>query len=216
MTRRSSILLVLAIGLLWLLLDQSTKYLAVADLTRLFPPDAAFGERVSLFLETRDLRHLARPPVQIAPLWEHLYVQNPSGAFGLLSGLPTGPRIAVLATVALLASLGLLWMAGRQTGGGWRLMLTRVGLALVLGGALGNLFDRIVHGYVIDFIHWHTDSFSWPPFNIADVGIVVGVFALLILLRNEETSPGKEKEQAPKAPKVPKAPRRRRAGRAAS
>lgn len=51
----------------------------------------------------------------------------------------------------------------------------------ILGGALGNLYDRIVHGYVIDFIHWHYQGRSWPIFNIADVAITVGV-GLMILL----------------------------------
>lgn len=51
----------------------------------------------------------------------------------------------------------------------------------ILGGALGNLYDRIVHGYVIDFIHWHYQDHSWPIFNIADVAITIGV-GLMILL----------------------------------
>lgn len=51
----------------------------------------------------------------------------------------------------------------------------------ILGGALGNLYDRIVHGHVIDFIHWHYQDKSWPIFNIADVGICVGV-GLMILM----------------------------------
>lgn len=53
--------------------------------------------------------------------------------------------------------------------------------ASILGGAMGNLYDRIVHGYVIDFIHWHYQEHSWPIFNIADVGICVGV-GLMILM----------------------------------
>lgn len=51
----------------------------------------------------------------------------------------------------------------------------------ILGGALGNLYDRIVHGHVIDFIQWHYQGKAWPTFNIADVAITVGV-GLMILL----------------------------------
>lgn len=58
--------------------------------------------------------------------------------------------------------------------------LTYLAYASILGGALGNLYDRIVHGHVIDFIHWHYQGYSWPIFNIADVGICIGV-GLLIL-----------------------------------
>lgn len=51
----------------------------------------------------------------------------------------------------------------------------------ILGGAIGNLYDRIVHGHVIDFIQWHYQGKSWPIFNIADVAITVGVGLMLLL-----------------------------------
>lgn len=54
------------------------------------------------------------------------------------------------------------------------------GLALILGGALGNLYDRAVHGYVIDFIDWHYAGWHWPAFNIADSAILLG--AILVVL----------------------------------
>jgi len=55
-------------------------------------------------------------------------------------------------------------------------------LALVLGGAIGNLIDRIAYGYVIDFIAWHIEDKYWPTFNIADVAISVGVGLMAIEL----------------------------------
>ncbi len=55
-----------------------------------------------------------------------------------------------------------------------------LGLALVLGGALGNLYDRITLGYVIDFLYFHYQTFYWPAFNVADSAICVGVAILLL------------------------------------
>ena len=55
-----------------------------------------------------------------------------------------------------------------------------IGLALVLGGAIGNLYDRLTLGYVVDFLYFHYENFYWPAFNVADSAICVGV-ALLFL-----------------------------------
>ena len=55
-----------------------------------------------------------------------------------------------------------------------------VGLALVLGGALGNVIDRVVHGYVVDFIYFHWRTWYFPAFNIADTAISIGAGCLLI------------------------------------
>jgi signal peptidase II len=196
-TPRNAFLLVLSIGLAWGLADQWTKYLAVRDLTHLFPEDAGLWERIRLFYGTHGLYPYAKPPVSIVPgVWNHVYVQNPAGAFGLLSGAGEGLRRVIFTGVAMAAAVGILWMAWRSHGPGMR--TTQLALALVFGGAIGNLIDRIVHGYVIDFIDWYvtfggglaarlcdgaaTCSKHWPAFNLADVGIVVGVFGLIFLL----------------------------------
>ena len=55
-----------------------------------------------------------------------------------------------------------------------------LGLALVLGGAIGNLYDRLTLGYVVDFLHFHYQTFAWPAFNVADSAICIGVVLLLI------------------------------------
>jgi signal peptidase II len=55
-----------------------------------------------------------------------------------------------------------------------------LGLALVLGGAIGNLYDRITLGYVVDFLYFHYEQFAWPAFNVADSAICVGVGSLLL------------------------------------
>ena len=58
--------------------------------------------------------------------------------------------------------------------------LFSLGLALVLGGAIGNLYDRVTLGYVVDFLYFHINTFYWPAFNVADSAICVGVGALLL------------------------------------
>jgi len=55
-----------------------------------------------------------------------------------------------------------------------------IALALVLGGALGNLYDRLVYGYVIDFIDWYVGDYHWPAFNIADASIFLGAVLLIL------------------------------------
>lgn len=62
-----------------------------------------------------------------------------------------------------------------------------LGLALVLGGAIGNLYDRVTLGYVVDFLYFHYQSFYWPAFNVADSAICVGVG--LLLLDSVKTAP---------------------------
>lgn len=65
-----------------------------------------------------------------------------------------------------------------------------LGLALVLGGAIGNLYDRVTLGYVVDFLYFHYQTFYWPAFNVADSAICVGV-ALLLLDSFKKDSPKK-------------------------
>jgi signal peptidase II len=99
---------------------------------------------------------------------------NPGVAFSFLAGAPDWTRW-LLAAIAVVASVFLVWMLKR---GGSRLLCA--GLALILGGALGNLWDRIVIGKVVDFLLFHYGAWSWPAFNVADSAITVGA-ALLIL-----------------------------------
>ncbi len=100
------------------------------------------------------------------------YVKNSGGAFGILGG-----QIAVLLAGSAVAIVFVLWvlLADVPT------LLTVVGCGLVLGGAAGNLLDRIAEGWVTDFLDlqfWPLQR--WPVFNVADVAIVLGVVALLL------------------------------------
>jgi signal peptidase II len=117
-------------------------------------------------------------PVEILPGCFHLiYVENLSAAFGLLSFLPFDARRYVLSGLALVAFCVLVFLlvSGRIQRG-W----TATAAGLIAGGALGNAIDRLRLGHVVDFIDWHiADHFHWNTFNVADSGIVVGVFLLL-------------------------------------
>jgi signal peptidase II len=64
--------------------------------------------------------------------------------------------------------------------------LLQIALSLILGGALGNLYDRIAFGYVVDFLEFYVGAYHWPSFNIADSAITVGVVLLAFeIIRNE-------------------------------
>ncbi|WP_027718141.1 signal peptidase II [Desulfovirgula thermocuniculi] len=113
--------------------------------------------------------------IPLLPRVFHLtYVRNPGAAFGILA-YQTGFFIGV----ALLVVLGVIWASRRLTEDRF---LTRLSLGLVMGGALGNLVDRLRYGLVVDFL----DFRIWPVFNLADTAIVVGTFFLLLALWREE------------------------------
>ncbi|MGH9867875.1 MAG: signal peptidase II [Candidatus Polarisedimenticolia bacterium] len=105
------------------------------------------------------------------------YVQNPGGVFGVFKGLEPVWR-SVLFTVVPVAAIVLIAVYA------WRVpatqTMTHVALALILGGAVGNLVDRVRLGYVVDFVDVHWRGWHWPAFNVADSAICVGVGLLLL------------------------------------
>ena len=122
----------------------------------------------------------------IRGFFELTYVRNTGAAFGIMAFARDSFRVPfLLASTA--AAIGLLVYFVRKTRDDEYLLL--VALAMVLGGALGNLADRLVYGYVIDFLYFHVREYYWPAFNVADSGITVGV-ALLgfdLLIRKRDT-----------------------------
>ncbi len=105
------------------------------------------------------------------------HVQNHGAAFGLLSDADLPYQSLLFSVLSLLALGAIAVYAFRLPA---EVRLPQFALSLVLGGALGNLIDRIRLGYVIDFIHVYWQHHQWPDFNVADSAISVGV-ALLIL-----------------------------------
>ncbi len=103
-------------------------------------------------------------------------VQNKGAAFGLGADSPsqwTGAMLIVFSIAALVVVSALLWRNSH------RMSSTGVGLALIMGGALGNLWDRVVDGQVVDFLDFYVSNYHWPAFNIADSAIVVGALLLV-------------------------------------
>lgn len=123
--------------------------------------------------------------VPVLPFFNLVMVWNPGVSYGLFpaSG-PEGTAILAALSIAAVAALGWwLWVSER-------LALT-IGLGLVIGGALGNLIDRLIYGQVADFFHFHGAGYDWYVFNVADAAITFGVIALLYdALLSAETKSG--------------------------
>jgi signal peptidase II len=116
--------------------------------------------------------------VPIIPnLFSLTYIRNPGAAFGLLAGSSNTFRMVFfgLTSIFALGLLGtiLLRMPERE----W---MGRLSVAGILGGAIGNLIDRLRYGEVIDFLDFYIESYHWPAFNVADSAITVGVTLLII------------------------------------
>ncbi len=140
----------LGVSLLVVIFDQLTKFLADSQLN--------YAE-----------------PLALLPSFNLTLLYNPGAAFSFLSDA-SGWQRWFFVTVSLLASVFLvLWLRKLKP----EQKLLALALALVLGGALGNLIDRLLLGHVVDFIQVYYKTFYWPAFNIADSAITVGA-ALLI------------------------------------
>ncbi len=112
----------------------------------------------------------------LLPLLNVTYVHNTGAAFSFLSSAGGWQRWFFVG-IALIASITLtVWLSRLKSSERWM----AVTLSLILGGAIGNLFDRISYGYVIDFIDVYYQAWHWPVFNIADCAISVGVVMMLI------------------------------------
>ena len=115
--------------------------------------------------------------IDVVPgLFRLTHVQNQGAAFGLFSDSPSEWKAAMLIVFSLAALAvvsALLWKNGNS------LNATAVALSLVFGGALGNLWDRIASGRVVDFLDFYVGTHHWPAFNIADSAIVAGALLLL-------------------------------------
>ena len=126
-------------------------------------------------------------PVAILPSLNLVLVHNPGAAFGLLARAGGWQRwFFIVATVAI-AGFVAEWL--RRTAGTGRPWLAG-GLALVLGGALGNLFDRVTRGAVVDFIDVYYGRYHWPAFNVADAAITAG--AVILVLASFRAGPAGE------------------------
>ena len=146
-------------------LDQATKALVVA--------------RLELFE-----RHAWLPVLEVTRL------HNRGAAFSFLNDASGWQRYFFVGLAAAV-SIGIVYWLSRLTLAGNRLV--GGGLALILGGAIGNVIDRLLRGYVVDFIHFHWfESWYFPAFNVADSAITVGAALLILdsLLQSKPATPG--------------------------
>jgi len=136
----------------------------------------------------------SRGVVEVLPFFNLAMVWNRGVSFGLMAADgDLGRWLLVGLTVAI--SVGVLVWLRRATD-----VLTVLGLGLILGGAIGNIIDRIAYGAVADFVQLHAFGYSFYVFNVADAGITIGVALLLwdaILSGKDGVTPG-EGEQAPR------------------
>ena len=135
------------ITLLLVLIDQFTKWLVVRHIT--------LHETVTV----------------IPGLLNLTYVRNTGAAFGMLNASEFAHKPVVVAALALLALVGIVWYAQKFAGDAWA---GRYGFALIVAGAVGNLIDRLARGFVVDFVDFHTAGWHFWAFNIADAAINVG------------------------------------------
>lgn len=126
--------------------------------------------------------------VVIPKVFRLTHVLNTGAAFSMFesSASPTLVRSLLIAfsVLAVVVVLTLLWKMGQSV------TMTSVALALILGGAIGNLYDRIRLQYVVDFLEVHILKYHWPDFNVADSAIVVGACLLLLEMLKPQSKRG--------------------------
>jgi signal peptidase II len=128
--------------------------------------------------------------VLIPGLLNLVHTSNPGVAFGLFadSSTPWLAPVLIVFSVTVIALLAWLLLTGRA--GGW---LAQCGLALILGGAAGNVLDRVLHRSVTDFIDFYIGSHHWYTFNVADSAIVVGAGLVILELFRDWRHPNQER-----------------------
>ncbi|MFP4321521.1 MAG: signal peptidase II [Anaerolineales bacterium] len=168
-TRPTHWLLLAGVVAVTLILDQITKAAVVANL--------------SLYEDWT-------PIPALAEFFQITYTRNTGAAFGLF---PTASNVFLV--VAVIASGVIIYYYRQIRGNAW---LLRIGMGMMMGGALGNALDRITRGYVVDFLHvfYEPIGFNYPVFNLADSGIVIGVFLLILLLGRHIEVDDKEENAA--------------------
>ena len=136
---------------------------------------------------TKALVEHAIPERAVIPILPHclnfVHNRNPGAAFGLFADSPASWKTALLVVVSAALLVFVVVMVWRSKHLPWE---SGVGLAMILGGALSNLADRIRFGRVVDFIDVYARSYHWPSFNLADSAIVVGAGFLIFHLFSSE------------------------------
>jgi len=115
----------------------------------------------------------------VAGFFDITHIHNPGGAFGLMANMGAGIRTVVFLFISSLA-VGLIFYLYIKTPRTHSFLA--IGFALIFGGAIGNLIDRVRFGFVVDFLDVYVKSLHWPAFNIADSAITVGILIFIFHL----------------------------------
>lgn len=128
--------------------------------------------------------------VEVAPFFNIVLAWNKGVSFSLFHPQALAPWVLTLVALLICAVI-LHWISMEND------PKTRNCFGLILGGALGNVIDRVIHGAVVDFLDFHVGIHHWPAFNIADSAICVGAFFILfwnIFILSPDTAPASKKE----------------------
>lgn len=128
-------------------------------------------DQISKFIVDRTMALNHSLPV-IQNLFSLTYIRNTGAAFGILAGSDAAFRLPILIVFSLLA-IGFIGMMLRRLPESEKGLI--MALTFIMGGAIGNLVDRVVYGEVIDFLDFYWSQFHWPAFNFADSFITLGV-----------------------------------------
>ena len=135
---------------------------------------------LALDLGTKYLARVLLRPVQsltiIPNFFQLTYIENRGAAFGILAETDAWFRTPFFILISVLAIIFVAVFYWKMEGEGW----THLALVFILGGALGNLIDRLRFGRVIDFLYFHWYQYYWPAFNVADMAICIGAGLLVI------------------------------------
>lgn len=114
--------------------------------------------------------------IEVLPFFNITYVHNPGAAFSFLADQPGWQRWFFTAIASIASIVFMVWLSRTPKSN----KLLSIAIALMLSGALGNLIDRVLFGYVIDFLDFYVGNSHWPAFNIADSAIFVGAAFMVI------------------------------------
>ena len=121
--------------------------------------------------------------INILPFFDLRLLHNPGAAWSILATAGGWQRWFLSILALFVSGVIIVWLSRLERQRYW----LACALALILGGAIGNVIDRIIYGYVVDFVDIYYQGRHWPAFNIADSAISLGAFMLLIcLIRNEK------------------------------
>lgn len=114
--------------------------------------------------------------IELLPILDIVYLENPGAAFSILAQAGGWQRWFFITLALVVSVILMVWLRRIRA----EQVLLAIGLSLILGGALGNVIDRVMHGYVVDFIYFHWEQHYFPAFNVADSAISIGAGCLLL------------------------------------